>query len=445
MKLRNTTNFFETEYKQQAQNANFTKIGGLFGLKYTANKVAFTVLKKNITAFQKVEVISNTTALETLYMGGSTNIDGVIETMACTYVGTNNLSILETKGDFGSRLKPIAAASRYIFAKRSKYFDMLFNKDDLNILPRYEFEGQDIEYRFLTFNLPLLLINGSEGLGSGHAQKILPRNPKDTMNYIKTYLKSGKSSPLPVYYNGFKGTISQGETPKQWIIRGSFKRISHLNLEITEVPVNETYISYNKKLEKLVENGTIKSFVDLCDPKKDIFLFKVKHDIKFSKLSDEQIIEKLKLKQTITENYTIIDENNAVKVFQTADELIMHYIKIRLQYLTKRKEYLIAKSLNDINNLNSKYIFVKSIIENKLQINKRKKLQIIEDLKKIDGIISIDNSYDYLLRMPIYSLTEEKLQELQKQIDETKQILEKNKTITENQMWLDDLKEVKIS
>ena len=442
--MRNITDFFGNEYRQQAQNANFTKLANIFGLKFTANKVACTTLLKNITAFTKVEVLSNMTALETLYIGGSTNIDGVIVNMATSYTGSNNVPILATKGDFGSRLNSAAAASRYIFTKKSDYFDMLFNKEDLNILPRYNFEGQEIEYKFLTFNLPLLLINGSEGMGSGHAQKILPRNPKDCLNYIKEYLKTGKQCDIPVYYNGFRGTVKRGDNGNQWITTGVIKRVSSFKTEIIEVSIGESYKSIIKKLDKLKDSGVIKDYTDKCDPKKDIFLIEIQHDIAFGKLSDDEMLEKLKLISTDSENFTVIDEKQAVKVFKDEFELFNYYIKIRLEYMQLRKDYLIKKYLRDIDINNSKYIFIKSIIDGDLVINKRAKTDIIKDIEKIKGIVTEEETYDYLLRMPIYSLTIEKMQELAKQIEILKVKLEEIKKKDIKNMWLDDLVNIKL-
>ena len=157
--IRPIINFYNEEYKQFSQNKNFQSISSVVsGVKPTANKALFTVLDDNITVFQKVEVLSNATALKTEYLGGSSNIDGVIVNIASSYVSSNNLSLLDTKGDFGARLNNEAAASRYIYARKSKNFDMLFNKDDINILPRYNLEGKDIEYQFLTLNFKYVML-----------------------------------------------------------------------------------------------------------------------------------------------------------------------------------------------------------------------------------------------------------------------------------------------
>lgn len=439
MNNRSLSDFYNTEYKQQAQNANFTKLSNIFGLKVTANKVAHTAIQKKITAWQKVEVVSSVTALETLYMGGSANIDGVIVNMATSYVGSNNYPIMDSKGDFGGRLNSVSAASRYIFTRMHPNFDKIFNKEDLNILPRYNFEGQDIEYQFLTFNVPLILVNGGEGMGSGHAQKIFPTKLEDTITYIKSYLSNGKETPLPVYYNGFTGSIKQGENINQWVITGRIKRVNNTTTEILEVPVSESYKSYIKKLDALLEKGVIKSYDDLCDPKTDTFYFKVKHSSSFGNMSDEEIINELKLVSTDSENYTVIDENNAVKVFSSRTELMNYYIELKLVYLDKRKAYMLEKIQKDIDIDQSKLLFIKNIVDDKLIINKRSKSDIEKDVEKIDGIVKRDGNYDYLLGMSISTLTKERMASLTSSINDKKKELKTTQSTSITDMWLSDL------
>lgn len=273
MKSRPIKDFFDKEFTQQAQYVNFSKIASIIsGNKVTAQKVLSTLLDKNIINWQKVEVIASMTALETLYLGGSKNIEGVITNIGASYVGSNNLPLIETKGDFGSRLNNTPAAGRYIFARKSKIFDQLINKDDLKIFPRYNFEGQDIEYAYFAFSLPMVLINGTEGLGSGYRSLILPRNPKNIKKYILDKLNGRKPSNnlLNPYYKGFKGTIKNLGN-NQYKIQGSIKKLSSIKIEINEVPIGENYKSFIKKLDKLKETGTIKNYTDLCDPKTDTF------------------------------------------------------------------------------------------------------------------------------------------------------------------------------
>jgi len=445
MKNKEISHFFNEEYTQQAQYINFSKIASVIsGSKVTQQKILSTVMSENISSWQKVEVISSMTALKTLYLGGSSNIDGVATNLGSGYVGANNVVLVETKGDFGGRLDTTAAASRYIFMKKGLQFDHYFNKEDLNILPKYTFEGQEIEYQYFTYTLPMVLVNGTKGLGSGYSSDILPRSEEDITKYLIYNLEGKNKTNKPFqnkpHFNGFKGVVKQSDAKNKWIIEGTFDRINNTTIAITEVPIGETRKSYIKKLDALELNGVIKSYEDLCDPKKDIFLFKVKTEFAFSKNTDEEILKKLKLITKKTENYTLNDEDNKIIVFKDVNEIFWYYYKFKLNTLSERKKYLEEKMKQDIIIDISKYTFIEAIVNDKLIINKRKKNDIVKDLNTFDKIVKRDNSFDYLLNMSIQSLTEERMKNLMKDIKSKNVELKKLQSKTLEKMWLEDLK-----
>lgn len=442
---RKITDFYNTNYKQQAQNKNFQSISSVIsGVKPTANKALFTVLDDNITSYQKVEVVSNATALKTEYLGGSSNIDGVIVNIATSYTGSNNLTLLDTEGDFGSRLNTASAASRYIKIRKSKNFDLLFNKDDRNILPRYNLEGKDIEYQFLTFNLPMILINSQEGLGSGHAQKILGRNPNEVKKFLEKRLTgSTETFDLHPFFNGFEGTVLPSETNKQWIIKGKIEKIGAHKTKIVEVPIGESFVSMNKKLDKLVESKIINSYEDLCDPKTDKFLFIIKHDSKFGALSEDEILEKLKLVKTISENYTCIDADNKIKVFNDTNEIFNYYYDFRLSYIQKRKDYILYKLKKDIEIAESRQFYILKVIQDEIILKNNSKVQIIDQISKFKEIIKVDDSHNYLINMPMHSVSKDTVDELVKKVKELKDKFKEIETTSVEQMWLNDIKDLK--
>ncbi len=443
--IRPIIKFYNEEYKQQAQNKNFQSIASVIsGYKPTANKALFTVLDDNITSFQKVEVLSNATALKTEYLGGSSNIDGVVINIATSYTSSNNLSLLETKGDFGARLNKEAAASRYIYVRKSKNFDSLFNKEDINILPRYNLEGKDIEYQFLTFNLPMILINNQEGMGSGHAQKILGRNPNEIKEILVKKLK-GKDIKfdLKPYFNGFTGTVESGDIHKQWIIKGKIESVGVHKTKIIEVPISESYKSMIKKLDKLVETKVINSYEDLCDPKNDKFLFNIKHDSKFGSFSDDEKLDKLKLIKTISENYTCIDANNTVRVFKDTNEIFNYYYDVRLSFIEKRKKYMLDKLLQDINIAKSRQFYIIKVIEDKILLKNKSKANIIEQISIFNEIIKFQDSYNYLINMPMHSVSTDTVDELIKKVQELETNYNELLNTSLEQLWLNDIKDLK--
>lgn len=433
-------NFLNTEYSQSALYQSFRSIASYVdGLKPSSRKVIYTLKKRNITHDVKVSRFASDVASETEYLHGETSLQGVIVNMAQNFVGSNNDNLLYPSGSFGTRFIPASSAPRYIFTRKSESFDKYFHKDDDPVLISQEFEGSVIEPRFFVPVLPLILINGSEGIGTGYAQKIFPRSVEEIEGYIKTTLedKIPRRKLIP-NFRGFKGTvIPDEENSNSWYIEGVFSIKNTSSIEITEVPIGYTLSSYTAQLEKLVERRIIKDYEDLSED--DNFLFKISVSREFTKKSKEEITDILKLRKKISENYTCVDEENKIVEMKSAEEILQAFIKIRIEYYAKRKEYLLKKLSEDILLLESRAAFIKAVIEERVLINNKKKSEIETQIKKIENIITVDDSYDYLLRMPIWSLTHERYTELLNQVKEFKGKVKEIKSKSDKTFWLEDL------
>lgn len=426
------TQFFNTDYVDQASYDNLRKIASVVdGQKNAGRKILYTVLEKNINDKIKVSQLGSKVAEFAQYLHGS--LDGVITGLAQDFAGTNNIPLLQKKGNFGTRHTNDPSASRYIYTYGSENFFNLFNSDDTPILKHQTFEGDKIEPMFYVPNLPMLLVNGSEGVSSGFAQKILPRDPKELVRYIKT----GKGNLTP-FYKGFTGGIEKGEKPGQWLIYGVCTRKSVNRVEISEVPVGYDLRTYINILDDLEDKKIIQSYKDLSED--DKFKFEVTVPSKLLKQwSDDQLYAKLKLVKKVTENYTVIDENNKIQVYERAEQLLDHYTRVKLEYTEKRKDHLIKKLEQEIRVDFSRYLFIKHVVEEKLIINKRKKKDIEADLEKITDIIK-NPTYDYLLNMSIMSLTEERMAKLEDDIKDKKAQLDKLVNTEPRLLWLNEIK-----
>lgn len=434
---RKITEFFKSDYVDQASYDNLRKIASLVdGQKNAARKIIYTILQKNIKEKIKVSQLGSKVAEFAEYLHG--NMDGVIVNLAQDFVGSNNLSLLQKKGNFGTRFAQESSASRYIFTYGSENLFNLFRKEDNNILVRQFFEGQEIEPVFYVPNLPVLLINGSEGVSSGFAQKILPRDPKVIKDYIISSFNNDSLPLLPPFYKGFKGSVEQGENPAQWLIKGTFDKISNSSILITEVPIGYDLKGYISVLDELEDKKVIISYKDKSED--DNFSFEVNIGIKaLSEWDDEEILTKLKLIKKVSENYTCMNEYNKIEVFKDVYEIIDRYITVKMKYFGLRKEYLLKTIEEQIKSDFSRYTFIKSIVEEKLIISKRKKSEIELDLANIAGIIKKDDSYDYLLNMNLLSLTEERMQKLESDIRTNKEKLDSLKIKDIKDIWKEEI------
>lgn len=110
--------------------------------------------------------------------------------------------------------------------------------------------------------------------------------------------------------------------------------------------------------------------------------------------------------------------------------------------MAKRKENTLANLKQDLRVLASKYIFVKSVIDGNILVNNKKKAEIVTQIEAIGKMVPVEGSYDFLLRMPIYSLTEEKVSDLMAQINQGKAEYKEILLETEADMWAKDLRNV---
>jgi len=437
------TDFFANEYVDYSSYDNLRKIASIIdGQKNASRKVLWTLIKKNIKSEVKVSQLSSNIEQYTEYLHGS--IAGVLTNMGKDYAGTNNLPLVQKSGNFGTRFIKDPSATRYIYASGSKNLFNYFDKNDTKNLIHQSFEGDDIEPRFLIPTLPILLINGSEGaISSGFSQEILPRNPDEIKKIVLNKLDGGKRrAKMTPYYNGFKGVIIQGETHKQWLIKGCIARLSPNRVQISEIPTGNTLKGYTKFLDKLEDDKFISSYTDKSED--DKFLFEVKIPSKvLGKMTDDEVLSKLKLIKTVSENYTCINHLNKIQVFENVEEMVDAFIDVKNKFMEFRKDSLIQEYNEDFRIAESKYKFIKMVTEDKIVINKRKKDDIIKELYSIgDKFFEIDGKLDYLLAMKITSLTKENMKELKESAKIAKQNLAELKSKTPQDLLIEDINSI---
>ncbi|EAJ3789683.1 hypothetical protein DFW83_04885 [Campylobacter coli] len=404
------------------------------GLKNSSRKIINTALDKKLNTETKVSIFDNMVQSYTQYLHGSCS--GVIQNMAASYTGSNNIPLLEGKGNFGSRFINEPAAPRYVYVKNKKYINDLFDIKD--VLISQNFEGSEIEPVFYVPSLPMLVLNGStNGLASGFKQNILPRSLDSVIKYIK-----GKKVDLKPYIAGFKGTVELVEDTSSNNTQWNFIGVVEVNKNkaiITEIPPFIEYTKYLEILDNLVETKKIKNYKDLSDQRNQEFKFEV---LFFDNISKEKAIDVLKLSKRETEIYNALDENNQVRTFKNIESIIDYYIDVRKRFLVKQKDFDLKVLENDLNINVQKLRFVKLIIDSELQITKRSKKDIELDLES-KGFIKLDGNYDYLLKLPIHSFTNETFEKLVQNAKEIKTKFETLKNLDTFKNYVESLDSIK--
>lgn len=436
------SNFLSNEYKEFAMyviegRAIASIIDGLKPSQRKIIHVANQIWKIGNEKTLKVFQLAGSVANQAYYHHGSSSLESAITNMAQKF--KNNLPLLEEDGQFGSLRSPQASAPRYIATRLSNNFRLVYK--DFELLNYKEEEGEIIEPNFFLPIIPIILLNGSSGIAVGFSSNILNRDPKSIIDACFKVLDNKEIGEIKPSLNGFNGTYEQdSENKKRWIIRGKFERINSTTIKISELPPSMTYEKYEDVLDKLVDNNDITGYDDNCKGN-------INYIVKFTranldKLDDDKLIKLLKLEESSTEIYSTLDEFGKLKIFESVSDIIKYFINFRLIYYQKRKDYLLAKMNKDLKILSNKGKFIKAILNGKLKINNIPKSDIVDKIKLMNLEV-IDNSYDYLLRMPIYSLTKEAFDKIKEDFFLKKEEIKKMESYLPKDMYLDDLVELK--
>jgi DNA topoisomerase-2 len=353
----------------------------------------------------------------------------------------NNLPVLVADGQVGSLRVRSAASPRYVGCHLSPNFRLVYK--DFELLEKRNEEGQDIEpYWFLPV-IPMVIVNGSSGLAVGFASNILNRNPKDVVNACIDYLNGKKIKELKPWLSEFSGIWTRDvDNKNKWYSKGIYTvNEKKGEVHVTELPPSWEFEKYESYLDSLVEKKVIKDYDNNSSSGVD-YLLKFKKDDLQELIAKDKLESILKIVDSDTENLTTLDENEKLKIFDCVEDIVKYFVDFRLVFYQKRKDYLIEKLSKELRVLAFKAKFIKSIIDKKLVVNNVKKEVIIKWLDE-NKFEKIDESYNYLLNMPIYSLTNERYMELMKSAKDKKEELDLIKEKEPKEMYLTDLNELK--
>lgn len=430
------------------------------GLKTSQRKILYCAFKRNLTKEIKVAQFGGYVSEHSGYHHGEMSLMQAIVGMAQDFVGSNNINLLLPNGQFGTRLQggSDSASERYIFTQLSPVTRLLFPQTDDKVLSYMEDDGTSVEPEFYVPIIPTLLVNGSIGIGTGFSTNIPCYNPKDIIQHIKTRLSKTTEaiSPLVPWYRGFLGTITKVDDAT-FLIKGVYNVVSEVKdvIRITELPVGTWLENYKVFLEKCMNvdkkkgNSTcfVKEYNDQSTDKTvDITVTLVKGALRklLSQKVDDNIngLEKC-LNLTTTKKITnmhVFDEQQRLIKLSSAEELIDKFMPLRLHYYQERKTYQLNASKRECTILSNKAKFILEQCEDKLDLRRKKKDQVIELLKshKYD-VIDGDSEYKYLRSMPIDSVIEENINILLSQRDERQKEFDILSSKTIESLWMEDL------
>lgn len=407
------------------------------GFKPSQRKVIYGTLKKSPSIDHekgiKVAQLANFIAEVTDYAHGEGSLSGAMVGMAQTFPGSNNINYLKPIGQFGTRLSPIAGADRYIYTDLMPIFRKIFPKEDDLILVNEEEDGEQIEPQFYLPILPNVLINGADGMATGHACYILQYNPNDLKKYILNILKQRKQNvKLIPWFKGYTGDVVRSDETGQVTITGKFEKVNSTTIKITELPIGIWEDDYKSYLLDLEEKGTIKSFKSDSSESAWSWTITVSRDIGYR--DDEQLYKLFKLTTKATENFTVWLPNGKLKNFANAEALCDYFVDFRLTKYEERRLAKIAQFTSELTELNERLRFVKYYIANADKVAKKTKAELNSILES-EGFTIIDR----LLEIKIYNLTKDQIDKLMAEIESTQKELDFYNNTTASILYIAEL------
>jgi len=474
------------------------------GLKISLRKILFSAFKKNLKTEIKVAQFSGYVSEHSGYHHGEASLNAAIVGMAQNFVGSNNINLFEPNGQFGSRLQGGAdsASERYIFTQLNKLTRLIYPSEDDDILTYLDDDGQSVEPIYYVPIIPMVLVNGTKGIGTGFSTEIMCYNPAQIISYIKYKLVGAAATttatiPVPTiepFYKNFKGTIRRvGDT--KYLLKGCYTILDDKKIRITELPIGTWTDNYKKFLENLIEphaasdkgkdkDGAassapiVKEYNDMStDTHVDITVTMATNIIKtYSEKATEfecNMLEKvLGLYTTLsTTNMNLFDAKEKLVKYSSAEEIADSYSVTRLEFYGKRKDALIAALRKELMVLSNRARYITELLEDKIDLRRKTNKQLVELLKerKYDSMDAKDTKdtkdtkdgggdesggdeqsgqgqqgYKYLLKLPMDSVSEENVKKLLNEKEKKEKELSELTSKTVEQMWMKDLEELEV-
>lgn len=439
--------FFNNEFIEFSMEDNVRSIPSIVdGLKPSQRKILYTLNILNKGEMNVGEIFGFVKAKAEYHHGPASLEQGIIG-MAQDFTGSNNISLLEPHGSFGSRLSggKDSAAARYIYTELRDITKYIFLKEDSNILNYLEVDGKIVEPDFYLPIIPQVLLNGVEGIGTGWSSKIPNYKIEDLIEYIDNKI-SGKKKCIELvpYYEKFDGEVFYDEVNDNCVTRGIITKVNDSNVKITELPISQWNNNYYKFLEKLVDNKIIKNYQKNCTDEKVNINIKMFKEI-LAPLNEDDLFDMFELESTINmSNMHLFDVNGKIKKYETVYEIVNEFYDIRIRYYETRRQYIINKLTNRKLKLNNISNFIDCVINEIIKINNISIDKINKQLIKND-FEKIDDSYNYLLNIPLYKLSKDELNKSKEDIKNIKIQLKELSETTPEKMWHSDLIALKSS
>ena len=453
--------FIHKELVHFSNSDTLRSIGSVYdGLKPSQRKILYSCFKRKLYSEIRVAQLAGYVSENAAYHHGEMSLQSAIIGMAQDFTGSNNINLLMPNGQFGTRIMGghDSASSRYIHTELNKLIDLIYPASDFPLLEYNDDDGVKVEPRYYVPIIPMVLVNGMTGIGTGFSTSIPKFNPIDIVNNIKRKLNGEEYQEMKPWLNGFKGEIIKIDE-KNYLTKGKYDILNPTTIHITELPVGKWTDDFKTFLDTLLpeenkkkskENdkkktktkGPKQRIVDYINNSSDTEVdFKIIvplgfiHNLQWSEDPNVDGIEKY-FKLFTTKGFTLKNMHlyNKEKIvkYDSIETIMDEFYSERYNLYVRRKDYILKNLFNELQILSAKIRFINDVIEEKIIIYKKKKEEIIQSLienqyqqlkdKIMDETFDKKNTsgFDYLIKMSLYSFTEEEMSKLNNERDKIK-------------------------
>lgn len=428
------------------------------GLKISLRKILYAAFKRKLNSEIKVAQFSGYVSEHSGYHHGEASLNAAIVGMAQNFVGSNNINLFMPNGQFGTRLQggKDSASERYIFTQLNPVTRYIFPEADDAILDYFEDDGEKVEPKHYAPIIPMLLVNGSTGIGTGFSTNIITYNPRQIIARLKSILANGTDSGIMLtpYSEGFTGTIEYVED--KYLISGVYEVIDLTHIRITELPIGTWTDNFKEHLEKCIDGSIkgsktttgvvhIKSYMDMStDAQVNIVVTFAKGSI--NELQAEEasygkcgLDKLLNLYSTHSRNNMyVFNSQDKLEKFQTAEDIMNAFIPTRLKLYKVRRANQIEQIKKELTELSNKARFIQYNLDDKIDLRRKSDSQVNEILEGF-GFDRKEDSYNYLRKMPMDIVTSEKVEKLLRERDDKSSELLELESMNEKQIWIKEL------
>jgi DNA topoisomerase II len=400
------------------------------GLKTSQRKILYAAFKRDLKHEIRVAQFAGYVSEHTGYHHGEASLTEAIVGMAQDFMGANNIPWLVPQGQFGTRLQggKDSASPRYIHTYLQPGVRRIVPEADFQVLTYRDDDGLPVEPEFYAPILPMLLVNGARGIGTGYSTSIPPYNPRQLKTMLTAWLsgiKDALDEPLSVYYEGFKGTVHADGT-----IRGVYAKEKD-GLRVTELPPGTWTQDYREWLEKELAEGRIKDFVDVSTDTQVNILIKGMDETALVK----SLTEKVKLT-----NMHAFNATGQITKYATPNAILQEYAGVRLRLYETRRTHQIAALESELPYHEQVMRFIDDQCLEVPTVSLRKKTRAECDaILAGAGYAPVGGGFDYILRLPVSAFTAEQSAKHRATLTELRKEIAALKTTTARALWLSEL------